>query len=208
MNKIFQDVKTNLPVVQIKTKALPSPRSSPPPKGEKQSTPPTSETSSEPPNTLTAFKTPDNKTEDLPKISNKPPNPAMPSKKQNNKTISIKSKTNSVPKSATTTTCSKPSDPLASITQKAVTPPTVMTSPEVVLGEGSESLMPRSLSTITPAAVKRSNENTRKLISRLLVNEDLRIPQKDTKLDPEAQAEREKLLRRITPKINPIVSFY
>ncbi|XP_063679311.1 uncharacterized protein LOC134814904 [Bolinopsis microptera] len=199
------DVKTNLPVVQIKTKALPSPRSSPPPKGEKQPTPPTSQTSSEPPNTLTTFKTTDSKTEDLTETSNKPPNPAVPSKNQNNKTISIKSKTKSVPKTATATTFSKPTDPLASITQKAVTPPTVMTSPDVVLGEGSESLMPRSLSTITPAAVKRSNENTRKLISRLLVNEDLRIPQKDTKLNPEAQAEREKLLRRITPKINPIV---
>ena len=66
--------------------------------------------------------------------------------------------------------------------------------------------MPRSLSTINPEAVKRSNENTRKIISKLLVNEDLRMPQKDTKLDPEAQAERDKLLKRITPKVEPIVS--
>ena len=68
-----------------------------------------------------------------------------------------------------------------------------------------ESLMPRSLHSLTPEAVKRRSETTKKLIAKLLVNEDLRIPPKDTKLAPELQAEKDKLLKRITPKVAPIV---
>ena len=78
--------------------------------------------------------------------------------------------------------------------------------PPVKLGDCLESLMPRSLDTLNPEAIKKSNENTRKMISRLLVDVDLRLPQKDTMLSLEAKTEKEKLLKRITPKVKPMVS--
>ena len=68
--------------------------------------------------------------------------------------------------------------------------------------------MPRSLSTITPEAIRRSNETTKKLISRLLVDVDLKIPPKDSKIDAKEKLARERNLKRITPKIRPIVSHY
>ena len=174
-------------MVQIKTKAVPSPRSSPPPREEKQSSPPAD------PSKIKSLPGP-------PIKSTNPPEPS-PSMKPNNQASHANK---SAPKIAAISLIPARS---TNATQEAMTSSVAVTSCDVVLGEGSESLMPRSLSTITPEAVKRSNENTRRIISRLLVNEDLRIPQKETKLDPEAQAERDKLLKRITPKVAPIVSF-
>ena len=83
--------------------------------------------------------------------------------------------------------------------------PAVVLVKSMQLGDELESLMPRSLDSLTPEAIKRSNDNTKKMISRLLVDVDLRLPQKDSKLSAEAHAEKEKLLKRITPKVKPMV---